>query len=107
MKIIEVVVPEGHLDTVVAVAGHQEVDHWFGGDAHDGRQVVRMFVAPEKRQALLDALQADLGGAEGAHIFVMPLDAALPRPPEREKTEEEQRRSTSATREELHQHHIR
>ena len=102
MKIIEVLVPDGHLDTVVAIAGHQDVDHWFSAEGRDGRTAVRMFVPPDKRQALLDALQADLAGTEGARILVIPLEAALPRPPQTEKTEEEKRRSASATREELY-----
>ena len=102
MKIIEVVVPEGHLDTVIAVAGHQGVDYWLAGDAGDGRQVVRMVVPPERRQALLDGLQSDLGSAEGARILVIPLEAALPRPSGAEKNEDERRRGTSTTREELY-----
>jgi uncharacterized hydrophobic protein (TIGR00341 family) len=102
MKIIEVVADKGHVDTVTSIAAQHEVaDVWLGPEGEDGRQAVRMLVLPEKRQAVLDALQGILVASEHARILVIPVEAALPRI-EPEEDEDTRRRADTTTREELY-----
>jgi uncharacterized hydrophobic protein (TIGR00341 family) len=102
VKIIEVVADKGHVDTVTSIAAQQEVDDlWLGPVAEDGRQAVRMLVSPEKRQAVLDALQGVLSASEHARILVIPVEAALPRV-EPAEDEDKARRAATTTREELY-----
>lgn len=66
MKLIEVVADAGHLDTLVGLAEqYQAIDCWYNQTAEEQRCSVRMLVADEQRQALLDALQ-NLLGSTGA-----------------------------------------
>jgi uncharacterized hydrophobic protein (TIGR00341 family) len=103
MKLIEVVVPEGHLDTVASVAQQQELDYWGGGEIEGGLRSVRMFVPPDQRQAVQDILQHALETVAGAHILILPLEAVLPRPSEVAVSgSEKDKRGFSATREELY-----
>jgi uncharacterized hydrophobic protein (TIGR00341 family) len=101
MKIIEVIAPNGHCDTIQGIAEHFEVrTHWRGPQGEDGRCVTRMLVQDEKRQEVLDALQGALLKFEQVHIMVIPVDAALPRPEVDEV--EQQAKHKAATREELY-----
>jgi uncharacterized hydrophobic protein (TIGR00341 family) len=103
MKIIEAVLDPAHLDTVTGIAAkHQVADYRLGAEDADGRRVVRMLVADEQSQAVLDALQGVLGGAPATRIIVIPVEAALPRPPRTEKTEDEKTGALATTREELY-----
>ncbi|MGA7801755.1 MAG: TIGR00341 family protein [Gammaproteobacteria bacterium] len=100
MRVIEVVAEAGHLDTLNSIAEqHQVIDHWCGGPGEDGRRAVRMLVSGEQSQAVLDALQSLLAGSENARILLLPVEAALPRPPEDADAEAHR---LSTTREELY-----
>lgn len=103
MKVIEVVVPEGHLDTVAGVAQQHELDYWGGGEIDGGLRSLRMSVPPDKRQTVLDTLQHTLATVVGAHILIIPLEAELPRAPEVANSGRgKEQRSTSTTREEIY-----
>ena len=102
MKIIEVVADSGHADTVTGIAENAELSWWSGGLTEDGRQSIRLLVSDQKRQQVLDSLQTVLASATDARILVIPLEAALPRLSEEAQTEEKEKPSVSATREELY-----
>ena len=104
MRVIEIVADASHLDTLVGIAEQHEVsDYWYGEVAGDGRQVLRMLVDDASRQAVIDALQSQLGGSDTARIIIMPVDAVLPR---KEETAEPDKAAKAAsgtqTREELY-----
>lgn len=99
MRIVEVVADAGYTDTLLGVAKQQgAVDIWWGARADDGRRAFRILVAPDKRQALVDALQGVLSSDPEARIIVQPVDATLPRPEEGAAPAG----GASATREELY-----
>lgn len=101
MKIIEVTADQGNTDTVAGIAeqhGAQDFRLAFKSE-EDNRQAMRMLVADEQTQAILDALQSALGGQPEARIVVIPVEAVLPRPPE---PEEKPKDKTAATREALY-----
>jgi len=101
MKIIEVIAPLTHCETIQGIAEHFEIrGHWRGPQTEDRRCATRMLVQDEKRQAVLDALQGALLKFERVDILVIPVDVALPRPEVDES--EQQARRKAATREELY-----
>lgn len=102
MKLVEVVAECGYLDTLSSLAEQHGVLDYWPGSATGERCSIRMLVADDNRQALLDALQNLLAGGEMARIVVLPVEAALPRPAGLEAGDGKARKSTSATREELY-----
>lgn len=103
MRIVEIIADEGNADTLAGIAEQfQAIDFWWSARNEDGRRSFRMLVSDENRQGLVDALQHLLGAAENAHILIVPVDAALPRPAREDEKEGAGRRAATATREELY-----
>jgi len=101
MKLIEVNADAGHIDTVAGIAEKNEAaDFRLGFKGDDGRQIMRVLIADDRAQATLDALQKALGKDAEARIVVLAVEAALPRPPEKERTKED---SATAIREALYE----
>jgi len=103
MKIIEILADGSYLPALKSIAEKQEAaDYWVGPEGQDGRHEVRLLVTPEKLQETLDALQAVLGNSESAKWFLMSVEAALPRPKEKNPKENDKTDSVTASREELY-----
>ena len=108
MKLIEVVADAGDLQTLVSFIAEQHgaLDYWFGQAGEGERQSIRMLVADDSRQAVLDNLQELLGDTQNPRIVVLPVEVVLPRPepapPTSEGSDGGSRKSTGATREELY-----
>ena len=103
MRVVEVVAPARHHQTLVDIAErHEATDFWSGAESEDGRRAFRILVGDEHRQQLVDALQALLSEADDIRVVIYPIDAALPRA-EVVNGEEEKLRSARTTREELYQ----
>ncbi|HCU54602.1 MAG TPA: TIGR00341 family protein [Gammaproteobacteria bacterium] len=101
MKIIEVIADAGNADTVAGIADHYSArDFRLGYKGEDGRQAMRLLVSDEKAQSILDALQGALAAQPGTQIMLIPVEAALPRPPEAEEKAEDK---AAATREALYE----
>lgn len=101
MKIIEVIADKSSSGVVSAVAEkHEAYDFRLGHEGDDGRQVMQILVRDDRVQEAIDALQGALDGQPSARILVVPLDVALPMPPEEERTKEE---AASAAREKLYE----
>lgn len=101
MKLIEVNADAGHIDTVSSIADKNEAaDFRLGYQGDDGRQIMRILIADERAQAVLDALQRSLDKDSDARIIVIGVEVALPRPPEKEHTKEE---SATAIREAMYE----
>lgn len=82
MKLIEVIAHTGSVDTVAAIAEHNEVpDFRPGVPGENDMQEMRLLVPDDKVQTLLDALQGALGSQPDTRIHVIPVDISLPRPP--------------------------
>jgi len=64
MKLIEANADSGHIDTVAAISEkHEAADFRLGYKGEDGRQIMRILIADDRAQAVLDALQNALGVA--------------------------------------------
>lgn len=100
MRIIEVVAEASSVDTISAIAETIEAQDFRTGAVDDeGMQFMRLLVTDDKVQRGLDLLQGVLGAQPQAHILVLAVEAALPRPPE---TESEKEDSATSAREELY-----
>jgi uncharacterized hydrophobic protein (TIGR00341 family) len=108
MKLIEVVANAGDLHTLASFIAEQHgaLDYWVGQIEEDQRQSIRMLVADENRQAVLDNLQELMGESENARIVVLPVEAVLPRPEQAADSAENGdrggKKAAGATREELY-----
>ena len=101
MRIIEVVTEAGHTDTLHSIAEQQAViDVWTLSGLEGERHITRMLVPPDKQQAVIDAIQAVVGGSEHTRILVLPVEATLPR---LEESKEDKQSATGRSREELYQ----
>jgi len=101
MRAIEVIADASNLDTVQSIGEQQQViDLWHGAIGEDGRVAIRMLVAPDRRQQLLDSLQTALSTSPNYRIVVSSVEAVLPR--SEGADDEAERRSQTTTREELY-----
>jgi uncharacterized hydrophobic protein (TIGR00341 family) len=80
MKIIEIIAHTDHIHTVEAIGEeHKVIDQWhFESPDADQRQVIRLLVDDNNRQAIMDALQNQLGRYETTRIVVLPVEVTLP-----------------------------
>ncbi|WP_019594165.1 TIGR00341 family protein [Thioalkalivibrio sp. ALM2T] len=107
-KIIEVVGPAGHLDTVLGIAEGLAIDVlWHGVDENRDRMAVHMLVSTEYRQRLMDDLYRVLSTSETARILVLPVEAVLPDPFQERKDdgadqEQAAKKARAVSREELY-----
>ena len=101
VKVIEIIADSGHMDTLASIAEQQGIkDFWSGPVQEDGRQSIRMLVAPGQRQGVLDALQTVLATSESARIIIEPVEACLPAVVE--ESDDEKPKSSGLSREELY-----
>jgi len=101
MKYVEVVANAGSSDTVFAIAEKVKArDFRLGAVGEDGMQQMRLLVADDKLQLLLDALQNVLGAQPTARILVLAVEASLPKPDEEKRKQED---SATAAREALYE----
>ena len=100
MKYVEVVADAGNADTILAIAdSHAAADFRQGIAGEDGLQSMRLLVADDKLQSVLDSLQKVLSAQDATRIVVLPVEIALPQSPEKERKEED---AATAARESLY-----
>lgn len=104
MRIVEVIADQKHAKTLAGMAKfYGAEDFWWGGDGGDGRCSIRMLVADDRRQALIDSLQDLFKANDRARILVQSIDAVLTHEGQDDKTLKEGRaKAVAATREELY-----
>jgi len=107
MKIIEVITHPEHIETVKNIGDeHGVVDQWHMGLSEgDERQIMRLLVDDKHRQAVMDELQNQLERYETTRIVVLPVEVTLPpiEADDKENKKENEKTTSSATREELYQ----
>jgi uncharacterized hydrophobic protein (TIGR00341 family) len=80
-RLIQIVVPSGKADLLREVIDRVEgVNAWH--DASDAVRMIAVQVPADRVDSVLDPIQSALGSVEGFHAVVLPVEAALPRPPE-------------------------
>lgn len=83
MKYVEVVVDAGSTDTVSAIAKKFEASNFRASKVgEDKMRSMRLLVADDKIQPVLDYLQKILGIQPSARVVVLPVEIALPKPSE-------------------------
>ncbi|MBT8354827.1 MAG: TIGR00341 family protein [Desulfofustis sp.] len=100
MKYVELISNTGNVDTVAAIAEqHEVIDLRASAPGEDGLQAIRLLVADDKLQSVLDALQSILGSQPNARIVVLPVEITLPKASEEQQEDED---SAVAVREALY-----
>ncbi|NNK98234.1 MAG: TIGR00341 family protein, partial [Xanthomonadales bacterium] len=100
MKYVELISNTGNVDTVAAIAEqHEVIDLRASAPGEDGLQAIRLLVADDKLQSVLDALQSILGSQPNARIVVLPVEITLPKASEEQQEDED---SAVAVRETLY-----
>ncbi len=101
MKYVEVIAESGSVSVVHTIAEkYKAADFRLGIVGDDGMQSMRLVVSDDKPQSVLDALQTILGAQVTAQILVMPIEASLSKPEEKERSEEDK---ATAAREALYE----
>jgi uncharacterized hydrophobic protein (TIGR00341 family) len=101
LKYVELIVNTGNADTVTAIAEKHEVtDQRISAAGEDGMQAIRLLVADDKLQSVLDSLQTLFGSQPSARIIVLPVELTLPVSSEQERKVED---SAVAARETLYE----
>jgi uncharacterized hydrophobic protein (TIGR00341 family) len=100
MRLVEIVADAGSADTVSAIAEKFKArDFRLGLIGDNGTQSMRMLVTDDKVQGTLDALQTVLGAQPEARILVLPIEIALPKGDDSERSQED---SATVARESLY-----
>jgi len=101
MKYVEVVADAGSSDTIYSIAQKAKAqDFRLGPVGEDGLQQMRLLVSDHKLQWVLDASQHVLGAQPSARILVLAVEASLPK---LDENDEEQKGSTTASREAIYE----
>lgn len=101
MKYVEVVANTGSSSTVSAIAEKVKAhDFRVGVVSEDGLQQMRLLVADNKLQSLLDTLQNVLGAQPSARILVLAVEASLPKQNDEKSKQED---SVTSVREALYE----
>lgn len=101
MKYVEVIASSGSASTVSAIADKVKAqDLRFGVVGDDGMQPMRLLVADNQLQTVLDALQNVLGAQPTARILVLAVEASLPKAPAEARGRED---AATAAREALYE----
>ncbi len=80
MKYVEVIANQGSSDTVAAISEKVKAsDFRLGMVGEDGMRAMRLLVADNQVQNLLDLLENILGAQPTARIMVLPVEVSLPR----------------------------
>lgn len=104
LKIIEVLGPRGHAETVTCIAeGHDavrcDVFHPVGSE----HECIRILTAARDRQTLIDDIARLYSGCDDWRLSILPVDAALPQVREPEDDGNGERaKALAASREELY-----
>ncbi|MBT8048221.1 MAG: TIGR00341 family protein [Xanthomonadales bacterium] len=101
MRVIDVITPADHLDTVLSIAEKHCKDHWVDGGYDDGRQTVHLLVPAGSTQKVLDSLQTFLGSTEKSRIVVSTVEATLPAIEEEVSEINSRTKGIASSREEL------
>ncbi len=100
MKYVEVVAKPTSSDTVAKIAEKEKaLDFRVGAVGEDGMQYMRLIIADDHLQAVLDSLQNVLGAQPSARIMVLPLETALPKV---DDSEDDKKRAVTTARETLY-----
>jgi uncharacterized hydrophobic protein (TIGR00341 family) len=93
LRLIELTVSDAVADRLPGALESAEVlEHWREPTL-ESRVLVRILVATDKSEAVLDVLERQFTDTEGFRVILLPVEATIPRPPEPEPEPEPPARS--------------
>ncbi|MCB9965240.1 MAG: TIGR00341 family protein [Rhodospirillales bacterium] len=106
MRILEISAPDSAKDVIHQLAeDHQAIDWWYSAKNKDSRRTTRILIHLEEQQGFMDDLQKSLHKEKNWRLVILPVEASLPSPPDREKDPDKGKKKlqgTTITREELY-----
>jgi len=102
-RLVEIVAPEGHGDTIRAIGeNHNAIESWISDADASGRITAWLLMDKVDVQGCIDVVQTALGGEDKKwRAVLIPVDAVLPSPEKPFDEAEKKRTTIRATREEL------
>lgn len=78
IKIVEVITDAGHVDTIPSIAEqYNTIDIWHYANI-DNQHVIRLLVAGESIQKVLDSIEKLSVNANSLRLVVLPVEATIP-----------------------------
>jgi uncharacterized hydrophobic protein (TIGR00341 family) len=106
LKLVEVSIPESHLESVLELAEDEKVFLFDQDSSSPGRYLVKLVLPAESTDTLMEEIARKFSSIEGFRAVILPADATLPMLEEEEKEEppaEKERHSRlGVSKEELH-----
>jgi len=107
LRIIEVVLPEAKAQELQEILGGEQIEDVWTLVSPGGELVSRILVSATHTEGVTDLLSQRFGREDGFRVVLLPVEATLPKPEEKEKKEEatpeKKRLPQRISREELYQ----
>ena len=106
MKLIEISIPESHLEAVLELAEDDKVFLFDKDSSSPGRYLVKLVLPAESTETLMEEISKRFSGIEDFRAVILPADATLPMLEEEKKEEsvkeKEKHSRLGVSKEELH-----
>ncbi len=89
LRLLEIVVPEDATGEVLSIIGEAQVTNFWLTCSCENRNILKMIVAAEKTETLLDTFEKKYGHLDDFHMVLLPLEASYPSTKEIEEKAEE------------------
>ena len=104
LRLIEMIAPQSRTEALADLPESLELLGRWDDALDDDRVLVRLLVRAEQTESMLDFLQNRLSHVDDFRIMLLPVEATIPRPPEKRKPEKDGRKPSPEriSREELY-----
>ena len=101
LRLLEIVVPEEVTGEVFKIIEEAQITNFWQTCSCENRSILKMIVAAEKTESLLDTFEKKYGRFDEFHMVMVPLEASYPSTREiEEKAEETQKEEQGVTKKE-------
>ena len=101
-RLIQIAVPDALADAVCETLADRDAENWWRSPIPpDDRMLITVIAKPGESEAIMDKIDAALEGKDGWRMTLLPLEAVSPDILTEEEAEDLQRRSISASRQEI------
>ena len=104
LRLLEIIVPKASVDAIDRLPSTGDVIDRWDAQLGEDQVSVRMLVDAKHAECILDDLQGQYADADGFRLILLPVEATLPRPEEKEETvgSEAEKSPERISREELY-----
>ncbi len=108
IRLIEISIPESHLESVVALAEDENVFLFDKDSSSPGRYLVKLVLPAKSTEQIMERLSKEFSSVDGFRAVILPVDATLPMIEEKKNGEDadqakdEKKSRLGVSKEELH-----